>query len=354
MPHPLIERRSGVKATKWIRPENFQFNDGQTCTCPNGKLLTSTGSTYNVGRGLRHKDFKAKIEGCAARKSARSVHAIPSDLPHAKWRISMSARSILTTPATAFVRRLIHHGAGSSMLPAHWQSQTCVCHYQTQKTLEPIQLSRQGEGEHAAAFALPGGQHGKLGPQWLARIRATGPSGKVLRALAQGSTSECVSHIETSKPKASMNSTASLNAHTHGASASVVLFDSLGKQPRNRMPLPLSIARTLSATLAALLTSTLAIADVTEQEAIQAQLASTLASADYALKKCPNLVIDQARIDAVAKRSGKTVAQLKALEEYAEQRDVILGLEKGEQGRLICSLLPLAHGGYGRGIISDK
>jgi Transposase DDE domain len=55
-----------VKAVTWFRPEDFRFNGDHTCTCPNGKLLTSTGSIYNVGKGLRREDFKAKKEDCAA------------------------------------------------------------------------------------------------------------------------------------------------------------------------------------------------------------------------------------------------------------------------------------------------
>lgn len=54
------------KAVKWFKPEDFRFNGDHTCTCPNGKLLTSTGSIYNVGKGLRRDDFKAKKEDCAA------------------------------------------------------------------------------------------------------------------------------------------------------------------------------------------------------------------------------------------------------------------------------------------------
>ncbi len=100
--------------------------------------------------------------------------------------------------------------------------------------------------------------------------------------------------------------------------------------------------------------STTAHANVTEQEAIQAQLASALASADYATKKCPNLLIDHARINALVDRSGKTLTELKASEDYTEQRDVILGMEKGKQAGLICFALPRAHGGYGRGIITEK
>jgi len=95
-------------------------------------------------------------------------------------------------------------------------------------------------------------------------------------------------------------------------------------------------------------------AEVTEQEAIQAQLASAMASADYAASKCPSLVIDRQKIESLTKRSGMTPAQLKASEDYVEQRDVIASLEKGKPVAMICYALSKAHGGYARGVISEK
>lgn len=95
-------------------------------------------------------------------------------------------------------------------------------------------------------------------------------------------------------------------------------------------------------------------AEVTEQEAIQAQLASAMASADYAAAKCPSLAIDRQKIESLTRRSGMTPAQLKASEDYVEQRDVIAGLEKGKPVAMICYALSKAHGGYARGVISEK
>lgn len=100
--------------------------------------------------------------------------------------------------------------------------------------------------------------------------------------------------------------------------------------------------------------STALRADAEEQEAIQAQLATAMASADYAARKCPRLRIDQAKIDSLMARSGKTAAQLRASEDYAEQRDVISALEQQQPARLLCALLPDAHGGYARGIITER
>ena len=97
-----------------------------------------------------------------------------------------------------------------------------------------------------------------------------------------------------------------------------------------------------------------ALADVEEREAIQAQLAAAMASADYAAKNCPKLRIDQAKIDALTARSGMSAAELRASEDYVEQRDVIRALETDQPRALLCALLPDAHGGYARDIISER
>jgi hypothetical protein len=114
--------------------------------------------------------------------------------------------------------------------------------------------------------------------------------------------------------------------------------------------------RTLLAACIALSTvcPPIARADVTDLEALQAQIAGTMASADYARKKCPNLTIDEEHLASQIKRSKMSVEALKATEDYTEQRDVIAEMEKSPRGALICTVLPMAHGGYGRDIILEK
>ena len=93
-------------------------------------------------------------------------------------------------------------------------------------------------------------------------------------------------------------------------------------------------------------------AEVTEQEAIQAQLGSALAAVDYVQKNCPRVTVNQARIDELAKRAGMTTAQLREGEEYAEQRDVQAMVERQQGKAMICALLPTSQrGGYTRGIL---
>ncbi|NHZ43869.1 hypothetical protein [Massilia aquatica] len=95
-------------------------------------------------------------------------------------------------------------------------------------------------------------------------------------------------------------------------------------------------------------------AEVTEQDAIQAQVAGAMASGDYASANCPNLTVDKERLAEQIKKSGKTAEQLRASEDYVEQRDGIKGIAATNKAPWLCLLLPLAHGGYGRGFVIEK
>lgn len=95
-------------------------------------------------------------------------------------------------------------------------------------------------------------------------------------------------------------------------------------------------------------------ADVTEAEAIEAQLSSALASADYAAKNCPNLSINDDKVQELLKRIKKTAAELRAGEDYEDQRNVVQQLDKQHGRAMICTMVPSAHGGYARGVIQKK
>lgn len=149
-----------------------------------------------------------------------------------------------------------------------------------------------------------------------------------------------------------------------GMAADRGLFSSLGwgmvglydllKHKAFTMPMGNSHPHPAITVLAALFFSTLAHAELTEQEAIQAQLASALASADYAERNCPDLRINTDRIAELQTQSGMSLEDLKASEDYIEQRDVILSVVQDQPKSLVCALLVQAHGGYGRGIITQK
>ena len=51
------------KPVKFFKPADFRFNGDNTCTCPAGKLLTSSGVIYKI-RGYERQDFKAQAADC--------------------------------------------------------------------------------------------------------------------------------------------------------------------------------------------------------------------------------------------------------------------------------------------------
>jgi predicted PilT family ATPase len=90
----------------------------------------------------------------------------------------------------------------------------------------------------------------------------------------------------------------------------------------------------------------------TDQEALIAQTASTLASADYAREKCKNINIDEDKLASLIKRTGKSIEVLRKDEDYDDQVNALKGVEKSKNTAMVCAVLPMAHGGYGRGVLN--
>ena len=90
----------------------------------------------------------------------------------------------------------------------------------------------------------------------------------------------------------------------------------------------------------------------TDQEALIAQTAGTSASADYAREKCKNIKIDDEKLASLIQRTGKTIETLRKDEDYEDQVNALKGVEKSSGASMVCTVLPSAHGGYGRGVLS--
>ncbi len=103
--------------------------------------------------------------------------------------------------------------------------------------------------------------------------------------------------------------------------------------------------------LTATLTATASQAEVTRRDAIEAQTASALASADYAERHCPSLRLGQDRLEKNLREIKGTLAGLRATESYAEQVAALRSVEQSHGRAMVCVVLPKAHGGYGRGIV---
>ncbi len=67
---PLYDKQSTQEGQerplKLFNKADFKFNGDNTCTCPAGKQLFSTGAVYTIGKGLRREDFKAKAQDCTS------------------------------------------------------------------------------------------------------------------------------------------------------------------------------------------------------------------------------------------------------------------------------------------------
>lgn len=91
-----------------------------------------------------------------------------------------------------------------------------------------------------------------------------------------------------------------------------------------------------------------------DRDAIIAQTASALASADYAKKHCRHLHIDDELIKENARDAETTVDALRSDESYAEQVAALDSVEKSDGRAMVCMVLPAAHGGLARGIITVR
>lgn len=106
--------------------------------------------------------------------------------------------------------------------------------------------------------------------------------------------------------------------------------------------------------LAGALAATASQADVTRRDAIEAQTASALASADYAGRHCPSLRLGQDKLDRNLREIKGTLAGLRATESYAEQVAALRSVEQSHGRAMVCTVLPGAHGGFGRGIVTVR
>ena len=80
-PDPLYDKQPTGKrqAIKRFKPADFCFGDDNTCGCPAGKTLVSTGAVYITERGLRYQNFVARPEDCSAcalrAQSLKNLHS---------------------------------------------------------------------------------------------------------------------------------------------------------------------------------------------------------------------------------------------------------------------------------------
>jgi transposase len=62
----LYDKRGRVIRLQRFRPEDFTFIDDRTARCPQGKILTGSGTRYTHNRGAQVLQYKARDEDCRA------------------------------------------------------------------------------------------------------------------------------------------------------------------------------------------------------------------------------------------------------------------------------------------------
>jgi IS5 family transposase len=67
-PDPLSEKKATgqPKEVKRFGPEDFEFNDDNTATCPAGNVMTSSGNIHKLASGLHYQTYTAKAADCDA------------------------------------------------------------------------------------------------------------------------------------------------------------------------------------------------------------------------------------------------------------------------------------------------
>jgi transposase/IS5 family transposase len=67
-PDPLHDKQAARRpnSIKRFRPEDFQFHDDNTATCPAGHLMSSPGSIYTTATGLPYQSYTARAKDCLA------------------------------------------------------------------------------------------------------------------------------------------------------------------------------------------------------------------------------------------------------------------------------------------------
>ena len=149
---PLYEKKATgqPRPIKLFRPEDFKFNDDNTCTCPAGNTLLSNGRIYSVGKGLRREDFLARPEDCSA-CALRSQCLRYPERTKARKVCRFHVRQIDPNDPSARMRQAIDSPRGRQL------------YSQRIGTVEPV-FANIRHNKHLARLNLRG--HEKVNTQW--------------------------------------------------------------------------------------------------------------------------------------------------------------------------------------------
>jgi len=149
------------KVKGYFSTEDFHFHGDNTCTCPAGCTLSSTGVLITVGRYQR-QDYKAQAshcQGCARRGGVhpQARHAAA----HGRPALPTPRRSGRSAGPDAPGHR--QSARAAAVQPANRHGRAGVRQPAPQQATEPVHAARQGQGGYAVALVLLGAQHREVG-----------------------------------------------------------------------------------------------------------------------------------------------------------------------------------------------
>jgi transposase len=103
-----------AKPVKLFSAKDFQFHGGQTCSCPAGSILRSTGTRLTVGKGLQREDYKASPQDCGPCSLRAQCLQRPQHTPARKVSV-FHARKVDPLDASERMRQAIDSPKGRAL-----------------------------------------------------------------------------------------------------------------------------------------------------------------------------------------------------------------------------------------------
>ncbi|QPF73629.1 IS1182 family transposase [Roseateles sp. DAIF2] len=153
-PDPLYDKQAtgqGKPSIKHFGPSDFRFDPkARTAICPAGQTLRSSGAIYQVGKGQRREDFKARPEDCQG--CALRTQCLRHPERTAARKVSLfHARELDPNDPSQRMRRAIDSPQGRALYSRRIA------------TVEPV-FANLRHNKRLSRFTLRG--TGKVGAQW--------------------------------------------------------------------------------------------------------------------------------------------------------------------------------------------
>ena len=156
-----LHDKAAIKTVKWFRPEDFQFNDDHTATCPAGRTLISNGSTYELN-GHRFGRYEARADDCARCHLRTQCLRNPKSARGRQLARFEPKQRDATNPSER-MRQAIDSAQGRRLYSQRIATVAGVRQHPAPQAHEPLHVERHGQGRHAVAAVLPGAQHREAG-----------------------------------------------------------------------------------------------------------------------------------------------------------------------------------------------